>query len=452
MTNLALLDYYRCPEDFAEFILAGELSSDSGFFQFGPGTICYGQSALGYRAPLASHALYDAQDASPEAGTLRLPFDPTQVIDNLRLERYMRNSFWAERGVRHRAYYAIRPLLPAPARGFLQRLSLYGWTQLPFPHWPVDRTVESILGKLVALSLKSKSAEKMPFIWFWPNGAPGCLIMTHDVETPAGHNFCGALMDIDDSFGVKASFQFVPEKRYTLSRALLSQIETRGFEVNIHDLNHDGHLFRDRQEFLHRAARINRYAKEFGTNGFRSAIMYRNLDWYEAFEFAYDMSVPNVAHLDPQRGGCCTVMPYFVGRILELPLTTTQDYALFTFLREYSIKLWKDQIRLITENHGLVSFDIHPDYMMKPVAQKTYTELLTFLAQLRDEEKFWIALPRDVERWWRERSQMRLVRDGSSWRVEGRGCERARIAYATLKGDQIICSVDPPAKLRAPQR
>jgi hypothetical protein len=26
--------------------------------------------------------------------------------------------------------------------------------------------------------------------------------------------------------------------------------------------------------------------------------------------FAYDMSIPNVAHLDPQRGGCCTIMPF----------------------------------------------------------------------------------------------------------------------------------------------
>ena len=37
--------------------------------------------------------------------------------------------------------------------------------------------------------------------------------------------------------------------------------------------------------------------------------MYRNQDWYDVFEFSYDMSVPNVAHLDPMRGGCCTVMP-----------------------------------------------------------------------------------------------------------------------------------------------
>jgi hypothetical protein len=40
------------------------------------------------------------------------------------------------------------------------------------------------------------------------------------------------------------------------------------------------------------------------------------------------MSVPNVGHLEVQRGGC-TVMPYFIGRIVELPVTTSQDYSVF---------------------------------------------------------------------------------------------------------------------------
>ncbi len=96
--------------------------------------------------------------------------------------------------------------------------------------------------------------------------------------------------------------------------------ERRGFEVNLHDLNHDGRLFADKDAFLRHARRINDYAREFGCEGFRSGAMYREQGWFGAFEFSYDMSVPNAAHLEPQRGGCCTVMPYFVGNILELPL------------------------------------------------------------------------------------------------------------------------------------
>ena len=122
------------------------------------------------------------------------------------------------------------------------------------------------------------------------------------------------------------------------------RLRARGFEVNLHDLNHDGHLFADQDAFLRHARRINDYAPEFGCRGFRSGAMYREQDWFEAFEFSYDMSVPNVAHLEPQRGGCCTVMPYFIGDLLELPLTTAQDYSLFHILGDYSTTLWKEQI------------------------------------------------------------------------------------------------------------
>jgi hypothetical protein len=266
--------------------------------------------------------------------------------------------------------------------------------------------------------------------------------MTHDVETSAGRDFCPALMDMDDSFGIKASFQIVPERRYPVSQSFLNRIRAKGFEINLHDLNHDGQLYRDREEFLRRAQRINRYVKEYGASGFRSGALYRNLDWYDAFDFSYDMSVPNVGHLDPQPGGCCTVMPYFIGRILELPLSTTQDYALFHILGHYAIDLWKRQISLIMERHGLASFIVHPDYIIERRAQKTYVALLEYLSGLRSDGKMWVAVPRDVHTWWRQRSQMRLLPEGRTWRIEGPGKERARIAYATLAGDTIAFTLE----------
>ena len=167
-------------------------------------------------------------------------------------------------------------------------------------------------------------------------------------------------------------------------------------------------------------------------------MLYRNLEWYDALDFAYDMSVPNVAHLDPQRGGCCTVMPYFIGEILELPLTTTQDYSRFHVLNEYSIELWKRQVALVTERHGLVSFNIHPDYVRETRAQHAYQALLDYLTGLRSKKKIWMALPGEVNQWWRERSQMRLIGRGNGWNIEGPGKERARVARAQLEGDRVV--------------
>jgi hypothetical protein len=230
--------------------------------------------------------------------------------------------------------------------------------------------------------------------------------------------------------------------RYEAAHRLLEDVRNRGFEVNVHDLNHDGALFLEKKEFLQRADRINKYGAEFGTHGFRAGAMYRNQDWYPAFDFSYDMSVPNVAHLEPQRGGCCTVMPYFIDRILELPLTTVQDYSLFHILGDYSVDLWKQQIDMIFKKNGLISFIIHPDYMIEKRARELYAELLRILVDLREKQGLWIALPGEVNQWWRNRSQMKLVQAGTTWKIEGTGSERARVAYATLAEDRIVYTLE----------
>jgi len=348
---------------------------------------------------------------------------------------------WAvlsSKGVR-KLYYRFRPLLPISARKHLQRLSLRNWREVPFPAWPVDTTVERILERVLVLAMKAQGIERIPFIWFWPEGASSCVIVTHDIETKAGLRSVQRLMDIDEAFGIKTSFQVIPQKQYAVSEEFLNTIRSRGLELNVQDLSHDGDLFSDSGGFLLRARLINRYLREYGAQGFRAGRMYRNADWYEALDISYDMSIPNVAHLEAQQGGCCTVFPYFIGRILELPLTTTQDYSLFHILGEYSLDLWKKQIALIMEKHGLVSFIVHPDYIMEERALEVYQALLDHVSRLREERNVWVALPREVNRWWRARSQMRLVSEGGGqWGIEGPGQEQARIAYAGIKDGHLV--------------
>jgi len=253
-----------------------------------------------------------------------------------------------------------------------------------------------------------------------------------------GQDFCAQLLDIDDSFGIKASFQVVPEARYPVTPEFLNRLRDRGFEVCVQDLNHDGRLFDDRDEFLRRAALINRYGREYGAKGFRSAVLYRKPEWFADLEFSFDMSIPNVAHIDPQRGGCCTVMPYFIGDMLELPLTTIQDYTLFHVLNQRSIDLWKTQIEMILAKNGLVSFIVHPDYIIESETQTVYKDLLAMLSELRKREDLWFALPRDIDSWWRARNRMSIVKDNGSWRIVGDGAERAVLAFAKAVDGQLI--------------
>jgi hypothetical protein len=423
--NQAFLEYYRCPERFGTFTRTPDSSTPT------------------IRSDL-HHALPDVASATPP---VELPFDPTEIIETLRRERYLQNSrpgVWRTvlKSTARHMYQLMRPALTVTLRKHLQKFHLRDWTTLPFPTWPVDRTVDQIAERLFALALKAHAVDRIPFIWFWPDGMPSCAILTHDVETAQGRDFCSRLMDLDDALGFKSSFQVVPENRYHVPTSFLDSLRRRGFEINIHDLNHDGYLFRNRDVFLRRAERINHYGRTFGALGFRSGSLYRNPEWFPALDFAYDMSIPSVAHLEPQRGGCCTVLPFFIGNILELPVTATQDYSLFHILNTYSVDLWKRQIGLITEQHGLINFIIHPDYLIDSRPRQTYQALLEHLANLRASGKLWIPLPRDVDKWWRQRSQMKLVRDGNQWRIEGEGRERARLAYGSLVDHKLVFTIE----------
>lgn len=452
----ALIEYFRCPSDRAPIATRPGLSPRAGFFRFGDGigfgSVHGGKSTNYATGPLPSVS----DDVRISPGRVELPFDLSEVAANLREERYQQNGYnflqrSTEGSVAQRLYYQLRPLMGVAFRKHLQRIRLTGWDKIAFPKWPVDRSVDQLMENAMIVLLKSQPHSTIPFIWFWPEGANACAMMTHDVEGQPGVDFCDQLMDIDDAYGIKSAFQLIPEGREEVWRRTAARLRARGFEVNLHDLKHDGRLFADKTAFARHAKRINDYSRQFGSEGFRSGAMYREQSWFGAFEFSYDMSVPNAAHLEPQRGGCCTVMPYFVGDILELPLTMTQDYSLFHILNDYSTTLWKEQARVISEHHGLVSVIAHPDYLLGDRERQVYVELLQHLHDLRERNGLWIALPGEINRWWRNRQRMTLVPSGNGWRIDGPDSPRARVAYATLEDGRLRFRIDPSASdSRAP--
>ena len=442
--NDPVRQYFLYPSHGAPtFEIAARLSSDRGYFQFGPGLVCYGKTSAGYRSDTTDESLHDiTDDVIFKQRVIELPFDPGEVVTNLTQERYVDHRSASPGKLLRQIYYSLRPMLPTVVRSPLQRKYFESRPKASFPAWPVDTTVDQLMNKLLLLGLKSEGLPSLPFIWFWPDGASGCSIMTHDVETKAGLEFCSKLMDVDEEFGIPASFQIIPEQRYTVTHQFMDSLRERGFEVNLQDLDHDGRLFSSGfKEFSRRINLVNSYAREFDTAGFRSAILYRRQEWFHLLDFEYDMSIPNTAHYDPQRGGCCTVMPYFIGKILELPLTTSQDHTVFHYLKNYSLSLWRKQIRSILSRHGLISFIFHPDYLIDRRALSVYKDLLVELDELRLTKALWIARPGEVNRWWRNRAAMRLVFKSGEWVIEGTDRERARVAFASLVDNRIVYTI-----------
>lgn len=342
-----------------------------------------------------------------------LPFDPDAAVDAFRYERYVppeRRTVLP--GPVLAAYYRLKPLIPAGVRRALRgaiasRASATGH----FLDWPADRSQDVLLQLLLHAMMLALGRTRLPFVWFWPEGRPWTVVLTHDVETGEGLARVPEVMRLEAERGLRSSFNLVP-RDYESPASLLAQMTTSGFEVGVHGYTHDGLMFCDWSTFTRRAVAVNGYARSWGASGFRSPATYRNLDWFHLLEFEYDSSVTDTAPYEPQPGGCASLFPYAVGSIVELPMTLPQDHTLFSLLGHADGRVWLDKLKLIRESHGLACMLTHPDpasgYIGMPENQRRYLEVLDVVAA----SDAWTPLPREAARWWRARSGWASSGDG----------------------------------------
>lgn len=185
-------------------------------------------------------------------------------------------------------------------------------------------------------------SEQAPDRWSgWPGGKKFAVVLTHDVEGPPGLRRCRRLAELESELGFRSSFNFIPAGPYHVPSELRQELTAQGFEVGVHDLHHDGRLYRTRRGFLNRAKRINEFLAEWNAQGFRSGFMLNNLDWLHQLDIRYDMSTFDTDPFEPQPEGRHTIFPFFVprpagheddkpdGGYVELPYTLPQDSTLF---------------------------------------------------------------------------------------------------------------------------
>jgi hypothetical protein len=135
----------------------------------------------------------------------------------------------------NRLYYRLIPFLPWRVRMALRKTLAGRTRRLNEATWPID-----------------ESAARPPAGWpGWPDGKQFALVLTHDVEGPEGLAKCRALAELELSLGFTSAFNFIPEGPYRVPDELRTWLTERGFEVGVHDLNHDGHLFSSRTDFEH---------------------------------------------------------------------------------------------------------------------------------------------------------------------------------------------------------
>jgi peptidoglycan/xylan/chitin deacetylase (PgdA/CDA1 family) len=293
-------------------------------------------------------------------------------------------------------FYRVKPLIPrrlqmALRRAMARRQRRRHEAEGAFPRWPIE--------PLLVEREKARLGERPRL---WPGGRRFAYVLTHDVESERGLANVGPLLELERRHGVRSAWFLVAED-YPIDPAVLEAIQDGGGEIGLHGLHHDGRLFQSRTEFERQLPRIRDHLLRWGADGFRSPATHRRAEWMAELGCRYDASFPDTHPFDAQPGGCCSIVPYFLGDVVELPITLPQDHTLFELLRERDTALWRRKAAWIAEHGGLVTVLVHPDYALTADRLAHYDEMLGFLASL---DGGWHALPREVAGWWRRHASL----------------------------------------------
>lgn len=354
-------------------------------------------------------------------------------------ERYREAS--AKRSLPLSAYYALKPLLPRRLTIAMRRRYARRQMRTEFPRWPIEPLLVDRRRRALRAELERRGGAPLPTIANWPEGKRFAAILTHDVEGPAGVANVRKVIELERRHGFVSSWNFVAEW-YPIPAGLLDEVRAAGCEVGLHAIKHDCKLFESRARFESELPAIHRYLSAWGADGFRSPATHRNPDWMPELGARYDTSFPDTDPFEPQPGGCCSILPFFLGEMVELPITLVQDHTLWEILRQDSIDYWTTKSDWIVENGGLINPIVHPDYLDTPARLRMYEEFLEYLAAQRDG---WFALPREVAAWWRTRDGLRCVEDDGETRIEGEGADRARLVWVRGEGEELRHELEPVA-------
>jgi hypothetical protein len=299
--------------------------------------------------------------------------------------------------VQTRVFYALKPLLPRRLQIELRRRMVLHGKAIYAATWPID-----------------KAAARPPARWGgWPGGKRFALVLTHDVEHFFGQRKCLALARLEEVRGFRSSFNFVPE-RYPVLAEVHKSLRSMGFEIGVHDFNHDGKLFMSERLFDLRARLINRYLAQWSATGFRSAAMHHNLEWIGRLDIEYDCSTFDTDPFEPQPDGVRTIFPFHVrtngrGReYVEMPYTLPQDFTLYVLMKEEGPVIWKRKLDWVAAHGGMALVNVHPDYMsfdgsrrgLEQYPASHYIDLLDY-AYSTYRGDYWQVLPGEVANFWK---------------------------------------------------
>jgi hypothetical protein len=320
-----------------------------------------------------------------------------------------------------RAYYCVKGLIPQALRHHLNSVAIRARKPLRFPSWPCESALVEFWRAWLKQGLEIQGAADAWHIGFWPEGAKCCIVLTHDVESRKGFDRMELIADLEEQHGFRSAWN-LPLAQYPIDWQRVARLRARGFEFGAHGLCHDGRLFRSHRDFAELAPLLERLAGEHDLRGFRSPSTLRDPRAIATMSFDFDSSFADTDPYEPQPGGTCSLFPFHLSRLIELPYTLPQDHTLIHLLHRNPLPVWTMKAKWIASIGGMILTLTHPDYCGDGVYLKAYAELLKQLAEINGA---WRALPFEAAAWWQQRALLRLRVENGRPIISGPGATRA---------------------------
>lgn len=353
-----------------------------------------------------------------------------QAAEHYLLERYLGESGRRPPSAMS-AYYRIKHLLPDRLRFRINSFAVRTRCQRQSPNWPCESALMDLWRGWVHDALARVGAEDGWHIGFWPRAARCCVVLTHDIESARGFDRMEDMAAVEEQYGFRSAWN-IALAQYKVDWDRVAAMRARGFEFGAHGLCHDGRLFRSAEDFASLAPELEQLGRDHGLAGFRAPSTLRRAEWIAAMSFKFDSTFADTDPWEPQPGGTCSLFPFHLGGLIELPYTLPQDHTLLHLLHRDPLQIWTIKASWIASLGGMILALTHPDYIGRTPYLTEYEKLLSRLNAI---EHAWRALPSEVAAWWRARSAMQLWQEDGVPRVRG---DRADEAVAKLLSEEPL--------------
>jgi hypothetical protein len=334
-------------------------------------------------------------------------------------EHYLLERYLDDKGRRPpsalETYYRIKHLIPNRLRFHINSMAVRTRSRRPFPRWPCESALMELWRGWLHGALARVGANDAWHIGFWPRPNQCCIVLTHDIESSTGFDLMERVAEAEEKRGFRSAWN-LSLAQYEVDWNRVAEMRARGFEFGAHGLCHDGRLFRSQEDFADLAPKLEELAREHGLVGFRAPSTLRRAEWIASMAFEFDSSFADTDPWEPQPGGTCSLFPFHLGGLVELPYTLAQDHTLLHLLHRDPLQLWTIKARWIASLGGMILTLTHPDYIGTGRHLAQYEELLERLGAI---ENSWRALPSEAAAWWRRRSELRLLVENATARIEG---------------------------------